>query len=164
MDTGERNQVSLELVKIDVQRAIKTERGGDRGDNLSDQPVEVGEARRGDTEPLLADVVNSFVVNHERAVGVLEGGMSRQDGVVRLDNGVGHRGCRVHAELELGLLAIVGRETLEDEGTKTRASSATEGVEDKEALQATAVVRQAPDLIHHSINHLFADSVMTASV
>ena len=30
---------------------------------MSDQPVEVGEAGGGDTEPLLADIVNSFIVN-----------------------------------------------------------------------------------------------------
>ena len=63
VDTGERNKVRLELVQVDVEGAVETEGGGDRRDNLSDQPVEVGEARRRDVEPLLANVVNRFVVD-----------------------------------------------------------------------------------------------------
>jgi hypothetical protein len=53
----------LELVKIDVERAIETERGRDRGDHLGDEPVQVGEAGGDNVELLLADVVNSFIVN-----------------------------------------------------------------------------------------------------
>ena len=67
VDTGERNKVRLELVQVDVEGTIETEGGGDRRDNLSDQPVEVGEARRRDVEPLLANVVNSLVVDLRNA-------------------------------------------------------------------------------------------------
>lgn len=102
--------------------------------------------------------------HHERAVGVLESSMGRQDGIVGLDHGVRHGRCRVYAKLKLRLLAIVGRETLENESTETRAGSTTKGVEDKETLQTVAVIRQAADLIHHGVNHLFADGVVTASV
>ena len=70
---------------------------------------------------------------HERAVGVLKGRMGRENRVVRLDNGVSHGRCRVHAELELGLLAIVRREALQDQRTETRAGSTTKGVSDLEA-------------------------------
>ena len=56
--------------------------------------------------------------------------------VVRLDDRVGELGRGVDAELELGLFAVVGGETLEEERTETRASSSTEGVEDEEALEA----------------------------
>lgn len=58
-----RNQVSLELVEIDVQGSIKTKGRGNRGDNLGDQPVEIGEARGGDIEPLLADIIDSFIIH-----------------------------------------------------------------------------------------------------
>lgn len=43
VNTRERHQVGLELVQIDVQRAIETQRGGDGRNNLRDQAVEVGE-------------------------------------------------------------------------------------------------------------------------
>lgn len=63
---------------------------------------------------------------HERAVGVLKRRVRRQDGVVWFNDGVRHGGCRVHAELELRLLAIVGGKTLEDKGTEPGASSTAE--------------------------------------
>ena len=113
-----RNQVGLELVQVDVERTIETKRGRDRRDNLSNETVEVGEAWGSDVETLLANVVNSLVVDHERAVGMLQGGVSRQNRVVRFNDGVGHRWGGVHAELELRLLAVVRRKTLENEGTE----------------------------------------------
>ena len=36
------------------------------------------------------DVVDGLIVDHERAVGVLQGGVGRQDGVVGLDDSSGH--------------------------------------------------------------------------
>ena len=63
VDTGERNKVRLEFVQVDVEGAVETEGGSDGRDDLSNQPVQVGEARRRDVEPLLADVVDRFVVN-----------------------------------------------------------------------------------------------------
>lgn len=58
-----RNQVSLELVQIDVEGTVKAKGSGDRGDDLGNQAVEVGEAGRDDVELLLADVVDCFVVD-----------------------------------------------------------------------------------------------------
>ena len=63
VDTREGHQVRLELVEIDVQATIESERSGDRRDDLGDESVQVGEARRGDVEVLLADLVDGFVVN-----------------------------------------------------------------------------------------------------
>jgi hypothetical protein len=61
----------------------------------------------------LANGVDSPVIDHERAVGVLEGGVGGQDSVVRLDDGVAEPGGGINAELELGLLSVIGGETLE---------------------------------------------------
>jgi len=55
-----RDQVGLELVQIDVQRSVESQRSGDGGDNLSDQPVQVGVSRRLDSEVLSADVVDAI--------------------------------------------------------------------------------------------------------
>ena len=60
-----RNQVGLELVQVDVEGAIEAKGGCDRGNNLGNETVEVGEAWGGDVEALLADVVNGLVVDHE---------------------------------------------------------------------------------------------------
>ena len=95
---------------------------------------------------------------------MLESGVGCEDGVVGLDDGVGHRRRRVYGELELGLLAIVGREALENEGTEAGTSSTTERVEDKEALETRAVVCQTTDFVHYGINQLLADGVVATSI
>lgn len=58
-----RDKIGLELVQIDVQGTIETQRSGDGGDDLGDQPVQVGETGRHNTEFRLADVVNGLIVN-----------------------------------------------------------------------------------------------------
>ena len=63
VDTREGDEVGLELVQVDVQRAIETERRRDRGDNLSDQAVQVREAGLGDVELVLADIEDRLVVD-----------------------------------------------------------------------------------------------------
>lgn len=90
--------------------------------------------------------------------------MGGQNGVVRLDYGTRELGCRVDTELELGLLAVVGRETLEEESTETRTSPTTEGVEDEESLETITVVCESADLVHGGVNELFTDGVVTTSV
>lgn len=90
---------------------------------------------------------------------MLEGGVGRQDRVVRLDDGRRERRGRVDRELELALLAIVARELLEEEGAKARARAATERVEDKEALEAVGVVGELADAVARRVDQLFADLV-----
>lgn len=102
--------------------------------------------------------------HHERAVRVLERRVGRKDRVVWLNDGAGELGSRVHAELELGLLAVVRRETLEKERAETRASATAEGVEDEEALKTLAVVRLATQLVHRRIDELLTDGVVATSV
>ena len=63
VNTREGHQVGLELVQVDVERAIETQRSGDGGDDLSDETVQVGEARLVNAETLLANVVNRLVID-----------------------------------------------------------------------------------------------------
>ena len=58
----------------------------------------------------------SFVLTyHESTVGVLEGGMGGEDGVVGLDDSGGDLWGGVDGEFELGLLAVVDGESLHKE-------------------------------------------------
>ena len=66
---------------------------------------------------------------------MLQGGVGGEDGVVGLDDGGGDLWGGVDGELQLGLLAVVNRETLHQEGGETGAGTTTEGVEDKETLK-----------------------------
>ena len=130
MDTGVGHKVGLELVQINVERTVESQRGCDGDDNLGNQTVEVLVVGPGDIQAATADVVDRLVVDEEGAVGVLDGAVCREDSVVGLDDSGGDTGGRVDGELELGLLAVLGRETLEEKSTETRSSAATERVED----------------------------------
>ena len=79
VDTGVGDQVGLELVQVNVKGAIESEGCSDAGNDLSDEPVEVGESGGGDSEGLFADVVDGLIVNHEGAVRVLERGVGGQN-------------------------------------------------------------------------------------
>jgi hypothetical protein len=74
---------------------------------------------------------------------VLKGGVGCKDGIVRFDNGTRQLRGRVHAELELGFLAIIGRKTFKQECTETGTSSSTEGVENEEPLETRAIVSES---------------------
>ena len=58
-----RDQVGLEFIQIDVERAVKAEGGSNRRDNLGNQAIEIGETGRNNAELLLADVVDSLIIN-----------------------------------------------------------------------------------------------------
>lgn len=63
VNTRERDQVGLELVQIDVEGTAEPERSCDRGHNLGNQPVQIGEAGLADIQAFLANVENSFVIH-----------------------------------------------------------------------------------------------------
>ena len=184
VNTRVRNQVGLELVQINVEGTIESQRGSDRADNLSNQTVKVVITGTGNVQIAATDVVNGLIVDQERAVGVLNGAVGGQDGIVGLDDGGGDTRRWVDGELELGLLAILGSKTLKDESTKTRAGTTTEGVEDEEALERAAVIcgssqRTGPVdklsvsrsltnntsySVHDTVDHLFANGVVTTGI
>lgn len=140
VDTRVRNQVSLELVQVDVESTLEAQAGSNRADNLGNKTVQVLVARARDIQVTTADIVDSLVVNKESTVGVLNGAVSGQDSVVGLDDGSRHLGGGVDGELKLGLLAILAGKALKQKSTKSRAGTTTEGVEDQESLQRRAVV------------------------
>jgi hypothetical protein len=184
VDTGVRYQVGLELVEVDVQGAIEAQRRGDGRHDLGDQTVEVLVARPGNVQIPAADIVDGLVVNQEGAVRVLNGAVGGEDGVVGLNDGRGEARRGVNSELQLALLAVVGRETLEEEGTETGASTTAKGVEDQEALERLAVVydiasdmgasqasnrgrrltSDTADAVDDIVDHLLADGVVATGI
>jgi len=59
----------LELIQIDIEGTIETERSRNGGDNLCNESVKVGERWRLDVEVLLADVIDSLVINLRVEIG-----------------------------------------------------------------------------------------------
>lgn len=74
---------------------------------LGNQSVQVLVIGSLNAQVATTDVIDSLVVDHETAVGVLESGVSGQDGVVGLNNGGSDLRSRVDAKFQLALLAIV---------------------------------------------------------
>lgn len=77
VDTREGYKVSLELVQVDVQRAVETEGRRDGGYDLSDKAVQVREAGLRNIEPSLADIKNGFVIDLIKNAG-LDASLRRQ--------------------------------------------------------------------------------------
>mmetsp|Transcript_985 Transcript_985/g.4183 ORF Transcript_985/g.4183 Transcript_985/m.4183 type:complete len:495 (-) Transcript_985:76-1560(-) len=155
------HQVGLELGDVDVERTVEAEGRGEGRDHLADEAVEVGVGGALDVEGPAADVVDGLVVEHDGDVGVLEEGVGGEHGVVGLDDRGGHLGGGVDGEAELGLLAVVDGETLEEEGAETGAGTTADGVEDHEALETGAVVRELADAVEAEVDDLLADGVVT---
>jgi hypothetical protein len=114
VDAWVRHQVGLELVQVDVKSTIKAQAGGDGTHDLSNQTVEVLIVGTRDIQTATADIVDSFVVNEEGTIAVFNRAVSRQNSVVGLDNRGGDARSGIHGKLELALLAVVGREALEE--------------------------------------------------
>ena len=79
--------------------------------------------------------------------------VSGEDTVVRLNNRCGDLWRWVNSEPELGLFPVVDRKSLEEERPKTRPSSSTNSVEDKEALETSTVIRELSDTVQAQINN-----------
>ena len=72
-----------------------------------------------------------------------------------------HPGRRVDDELELGFLAVLHREPLHQQRREATSGSATERVEDEEALETVAHVGQFLDAVQHRVNQLLTCDEMS---
>ncbi len=124
---------------------------------MGDQTVQVGVRRALNVQRAAANVVDGLIVQHDGDVSVLQQGVGRQDRVVRLDDGRRHLGRRVDGEGQLGLLAIVDGQALQEQRAKARAGTATDGVEDEEALETRAVVGQLADAVERQVDDFLAN-------
>ncbi|ELK05734.1 Disks large-associated protein 1 [Pteropus alecto] len=104
----------------------------------------------------ITDVIDSFIVNHDGTIRVLQGSMSSEDGVVGLNYGFGILGDWVNGELQLRLLAIINRETFHQQGGESGTSSPTKAMENQEALKTYALVSQLLNLIQDKVKDLLA--------
>jgi hypothetical protein len=131
---------------------------------LSNQTIQVLVVGSLQAKVTTTDVINSFVINHERTIGVLKCSMGSQDRVVWLNNRGGSLWSRIDAELQFALLAIIHGQTLHKESTEARTSSTAERMEDQESLETSAVIGNTANLVKDLIDQLLADCVVTASI
>ena len=164
MDTWVWHQIGLELSQIDIQGSIESQGSSDGGDDLTNQTVQVGVSWAFNVQVTTADIVDGLIVNHESTVRVLKGGMGGQDGVVWLNNSSGDLRSRVDGKLQFGFLSVVNGETFHQEGSESRSSATTEGVEDQETLEASALVSQLTDAVKDKVNDFLSNGVVTTGV
>jgi len=162
MDSWVWHQVGLELSNINVQSTIESEGGSEGGDNLSDESVQVGVGWSLDIEVSSADIVNGLVIKDNGNIGVLQKGVSGKHGVVWLDNGGGDLWGWVHGETELGFLTVINGKSLEEKGSESGTGSSTDGVEDEETLETSALIGKLSDSVEAEINDFLTNGVMSS--
>jgi len=162
MDSGVGHQVGLELSDIDVEGTIESEGGSQRGDDLSDESVQVGVGGSLNIEVSSADIVDGLVVEHDGDIGVLEERVGGEDGVVGFNNGGGDLRGGVDGETELGFLSVVDGESLEEERSETGSGTSTDGVEDHESLETSALIGELSDSVEAEIDDFTTDGVVSS--
>ena len=75
-----------------------------------------------------------------------------------------HLRGRINAEFQLGLLAIVNRKSLHEQGSESGSSASTEWVEDEESLETCALICQLSDAVQDQVYNLLAHSVVTSGI
>jgi len=93
---------------------------------------------------------------------VLQEGVGREDGVIWLNNSGGNLWGWVDSESELGFLSVVDGKSLEEEGSESRSSSTTNGVEDEESLKSGTLVSKLSDSVEAEIDDFFTNGVVTS--
>merc|ERR1719377_458464 len=101
-----------------------------------------------------------FIVDLVRHVRVLEKRVHAQDGVVRLNARRGDLRARPHRERDLRLLAVVDREALEEQATKTGAGATSASVEHHKSLEPSAVVGELAKTVEDKVDDLLPDRVV----
>jgi hypothetical protein len=124
----------LELVHVDVKGALKSQGAGKAGDDLSDDSVEVAVRRTGNVEVSLANIIDSFVIEHEGNIRMFQQRVGGQDRVVGFYDGSRDLRGRVDAEVELRLLGVVLAQMFEEQRSEARTSTSTNAVEDQKSL------------------------------
>mmetsp|Transcript_9318 Transcript_9318/g.13469 ORF Transcript_9318/g.13469 Transcript_9318/m.13469 type:complete len:265 (-) Transcript_9318:109-903(-) len=164
MKTWVRNEDSGEVVDVNIQGSVETKGGGQRGDYLGNEPIEILVGRTLNIEGSTACVVKSLVIKIEGEVRVLKKTVSREHSIVRLNNGGRDLRRGSHGEAHLGLAAEVNGETLEKKRSETRSGSSSSGMEDKESLKGVTVVTHLTDLINDSVDDILSNGVVTTGV
>ena len=129
---------------------------------MSDESVQVGVGWSLNIKVSSADIIDGFVIEDNGNIGVLEEGVSGEDGVVWLNNGGGDLWRWVNGETELGFLTVIDGKSLEKEGSETGTGSSTDGVEDEETLETSALIGKFSDSIETEINDFLTNGVMSS--
>ena len=162
MDSRIWHQVGLEFSDINVKSTIESKRCGQRWNDLSDESVQVGIGGSFNIEISSADIIDSFVIEHDCNISMFKEWMGGQDWVVWFNDGGWNLRWWVNGETEFGFLSVIDWESLEEEWPKSWSGTTTNWVEDQESLETSALVSQLSDSVKAEINDFFTNSVMAS--
>jgi len=94
-----------------------------------------------------ADIVDGFVIEHDGDVGVFQKRVSGKNGVVGFDDGSRDLRRGIDGETELGFLTVIDGKSFQKEGSETGSGSSSDGVEDHETLETSAVISELSDSV-----------------
>jgi hypothetical protein len=161
VQTGERHQVDSKLSKVRVELTGETQAGGDARHDTRNKLVKIGMGRLLKLESMLANVVESFVVDTEGLVGVLNQLMNGKSGIVRFDNGIRNLGGRDNRESSHHSVRVLFADLGNQESTHTGTSTTTKRVGDLEPLERVTVLGLASHDIKNRINKLSTFGVVS---
>jgi len=129
---------------------------------LSNESVQVGVGWSLDIEVSSADIINGFVIDHDGNISVLKKRVGGEDGVVWFNNGGRDLWGWIDGETELRFLTVIDGKSFEEKGTKTRSSSTTDGIEDNETLETSALIGKFSNSIEAKIDDFFTNGVVSS--
>jgi len=161
VQTWEWNHVDGQFAEIGVQLTWESEAGGDTAHGGADEMVQVAVGGRREFKRSEADVVESFVINAVRLIGVLNQLMDGQCGVVWFDDGVAdlwrwHDREGVHDSIGVFL-----SDFRDEKRSHTGSGTAAETVCKLESLQAIARFGLFSHDIQDGVDELGALGVVT---
>jgi len=109
-----------------------------------------------------ADVIDGFVIEHDSDVGVFQKGVSGKNGVVGFNNSGGDLGGRVDGESDLGFFTVVNGESFKKKRSQSGSGSSSDGVENHESLESSAVISEFSDSVEAKVNDFFSDGVVSS--
>jgi hypothetical protein len=115
-----------------------------------------------DVEVSSADVINGLIVQHDGNISVLKKRVGGKNGVIRLNNSSGDLRRGIDSESQLRLLTVVNGESLQKKRSETRSGTTSDGIEDQESLESSAVVSEFSDSVQAEIDDLSTNSVVTS--
>jgi len=160
VETWERHHVDSKLTQVGVELTRESKTSGNTRHDGRHQVVQIAIGRVGQLQGTHADIVQSFVVNAEGLVGILNQLMNGERGVVRLHDSVRNLGGwhdregSHHTVWEL--LANLG----DKQSAHTGASTTAKRVGDLESLKAVAAFSLTADDIKNLVDKLSSFSVM----
>ena len=161
VETWEWDKVDSQLPEVRVELTWEAEGAGGAAHDHGDEVVEVAIGWGGELEGPEADIVESLVIDAEDLISGLDELVDGEGAVVWLDDGVRNLWRWDDGVGGEDTIWVLFTELVEEEGTKTRAGTTTEGVDELEALESIAGLGLLTDDIEDGLSEFLTFGVVT---